>query len=235
MTLGHAPIVPVRINDGHTELELLLRKDSSSGLVLKEVFREGTYAAIPGSPEPRAILDIGANQGITAAYFRMTCPEAMIVCVEPDPATFPILQENARRIGRCEAHNLALLDRDGSAPFISSSISVVSTLYALPAKGIHSETVDVAVRHAGVFVAEVASRLGVSGFDLLKIDTEGAELPILRAIGDGLAGFETIHIEYHSAADRQAIASLLASTHEMKRERIDDPERGTVSYLRRQG
>lgn len=84
----------------------------------------------------RAILDVGANQGITAGYFRLLFPQAKIVAVEPDPATFPIIEENAKRMGNCTAHNVALLDRNGTAPFKSSSISVISTLYALPHAGI---------------------------------------------------------------------------------------------------
>ncbi|MBP0463818.1 FkbM family methyltransferase [Roseomonas sp. PWR1] len=233
MSFRHAAKVPVAISNDAARLEVELRNDTSSRLVLREVFEHGTYAPIPGAAAPRAILDVGANQGITAAFFRLAYPEATIVCVEPDPATFPILAENARRIGRCTAHQVALLDRDGQAPFASSSISVVSTLYDLPAPGIANERVDVALRHAGRFAEEAATAIGCAGFDLLKIDTEGAELPILRALGGLLAEVGTVHLEYHSLADRAAIEALLAPTHTLARERVDAPERGTLSFLRR--
>jgi hypothetical protein len=49
--------------------------------------------------------------------------------------------------------------------------------------------------------------------DLLNIDTEGAELPILAALASCLAGVRVAHLEFHGEADRRAIEALLAPTH----------------------
>lgn len=233
MTLNHAPLKRFALSLANRNVEILLRADTSTNLVLKEVFQDQVYQPLPGAPEPRAILDVGGNQGITAAYFRLMYPQSRIVSIEPDPATFPILAENAGRLGQCDAINLALLDRDGKAAFKSSTISVVSTLYDLPHSRIANELVSVDLRHSGEFLDETQRLMGIDRFDMLKIDTEGAEVPILQAMGDRLAEITTIFLEYHSMADRAVIESMLAPSHDLKREQLDTPERGTLTFLRR--
>ena len=233
MTFTHAPLRPVSIAHESSALQLLLRRDTSTNFVLKEVFEKKVYQPIPDAPAPRAILDVGANQGITAGYFRLLFPQAKIVAVEPDPATFPIIEENAKRMGNCTAHNVALLDRNGTAPFKSSSISVISTLYALPHAGIQNDLVDVELLHAGQFADDVAERIGVPGFDMLKVDTEGAEVPILQAMGHRLASITTIFLEFHSLEDRRVIEAMLAPSHDLRSEGWDAPDRGSLTYLRR--
>jgi len=233
VTLGHAPLKRFPLGLENRHIEVLLRADTSTNLVIHEVFRNQVYRPLPDVPEPRAILDIGGNQGITAAYFRLVFPQARIVSIEPDPATFPILAENAGRLGQCDAFNLALLDRNGKASFKSSKISVVSTLYDLPHAGIANELVSVELRHSGEFFDETKQIMEIDHFDMLKIDTEGAEVPILQAMGHRLAEITTIFLEYHSLADRAVIESMLALGHDLKREQLDTPERGTLTFLRR--
>lgn len=233
MTLNRAPLNAVSISYEGGQLDLHLRGDTSTNLVLKEVFLDKVYEPLPDAPVPRGILDVGANQGITSVYFRLCFPQAEIVAVEPDPATFPILEENAKRIGRCATHRLALLDRNGTASFKSSQISVVSTLYDLPYSQIQNDIVSVQLRHAGDFADEAVSSIGMPGFDMLKIDTEGAEVPIMRALGHRLAGIKTIFLEFHSLEDRRIIEAMLAPSHDLRRERLDAPERGSLTFLRR--
>jgi FkbM family methyltransferase len=233
VSVNHAPLNPIEISNDGRKLELLLRRDTSTNFVLKEVFEKKVYEPLPDAPAPRGILDVGANQGITSGYLRLCFPQAEIIAVEPDPATFPILEENAKRIGRCAAHNLALLDRDGTASFKSSQISVVSTLYDLPHSQIQNDIVSVELRHAGEFADETASSIGVPGFDMLKIDTEGAEVPIMQALGHRLAGIATIFLEFHSLEDRRIIEAMLASSHDLRRELLDAPDRGSLTFLRR--
>jgi len=110
---------------------------------------------------------------------------------------------------------------------------VVSKLYDLPHPGIANELVSVDLRHSGEFMDEAKQIMGIDRFDLLKIDTEGAEVPILQAMGHRLAEITTIFLEYHSLADRAAIESMLGPSHDLKREQLDTPERGTLTFLRR--
>ena len=56
--------------------------------------------------------------------------------------------------------------------------------------------------------------------DILKIDTEGCEVPILFSIKKYLTEIKILYIEYHSSIDRDEIRRLLENTHFVLRELI---------------
>lgn len=212
-------------------VDMVLRDDSSTRLVLREIFTNHVYSVIPGLAPPRAVLDIGAHIGVASGFFRLVYPDAAIFCVEPDPDSYAILARNAERIGRCEAFNIGLLDRDMTAAFNAAKISVLSSLFPYDEGAIATDTIDVTVRDAGSFAAEISNRFSVPGFDIIKIDTEGAELPILRSLGPVVGRASVIHLEFHSHEDRRAIDDLLCATHCLCQGRIEKHNRGTLTYL----
>jgi FkbM family methyltransferase len=223
------PLKTLRFTLGERQLDLVGRDDSATGLVLREIFQDNVYAAVAGLPPPRVVLDIGAHLGFSSGYFRLAYPNAAILCVEPDPGSFAILSGNTERIGNCRAFNLGLFERDTTAHFNASRISVLSSLFESP-HGVAAQAVAVRLRHAGAFVDELCAQFSLPGIDVIKIDTEGAELPILRALGDRVAQANLIHLEFHSHADRRAIDDLLCRTHTLCHGRIERPNLGTVTY-----
>ena len=56
--------------------------------------------------------------------------------------------------------------------------------------------------------------------DILKIDTEGCEVPILFSVKEYLKEIKILYIEYHSSNDRDEIRRLLENTHFVLRELI---------------
>lgn len=221
---------PISFANNDRRLELLGRADSSTALVVREIYKDQVYAPVPGCPPPRAVLDVGAHLGFASGYFRLMYPEATIFCAEPDPASFAVLTRNAERIGNCHAFNVGLFDKDTTAHFNAAQISVLSSLFPFDGGRIATEAIEVQLRHAGAFAAELRERFGVPGFDLIKLDTEGAELPILSALGDLVAAANVIQLEFHSHADRRVIDELLCRTHRLVHGRIDKPNRGTLTY-----
>ncbi|BDG73327.1 FkbM family methyltransferase [Roseomonas fluvialis] len=216
---------------GERQVTLDVRDDSSTHLVIREVFQDGVYAPVAGIAPPRVVLDIGGHIGLTSAFFRLVYPHAAIIAVEPDPSSFAILSGNAERIGNCRAFKLGLYERDAIAHFNAAQISVLSSLFPLQHEGVPSTATQVRLRHAGAFADELSAQFALPGFDLIKIDTEGAELAILGALGDRVAQANVIHLEFHSAADRRAIDDLLCRTHVLARGRIDKPDLGTLTYV----
>jgi hypothetical protein len=65
--------------------------------------------------------------------------------------------------------------------------------------------VSIPVRDAGA----VWDELGLDEVDVLKIDTEGAEVGILQALGPRLARVRVAMLEYHTPEDRRRIDTLL--------------------------
>ncbi|MGZ5410780.1 MAG: FkbM family methyltransferase, partial [Aeromicrobium sp.] len=62
-------------------------------------------------------------------------------------------------------------------------------------------------------VREWLEENSISTIDVLKIDSEGCEVPILEALKDLLPSVKVIYLEYHSDDDRKEFDRLLGDTH----------------------
>lgn len=140
-------------------------------LLFSEIFARQTYRFTSATATP-TILDCGANIGMATLFFKWIYSDAHIIAFEPDPATFRILQHNisANRLQNVVAHNLALSGEDGEIPFhLPEAGSLMMSALSGRAGG---KTITVPARRLSAFInGEV---------DLLKLDVEGMEGPVLR-------------------------------------------------------
>jgi FkbM family methyltransferase len=206
-------------------LELQVPDDAGIRHVIREVFQRQCYRHPEGVRLPKAVLDIGANVGLAAAYFRLIYPEALIHCVEPDPGALEFLRRNAAGIGMCRVHEVGLFEGDCDRTFYAASRSVISSVARNPLA--EAKAINLRLRDAGRFVAS----LGVARFDLVKIDTEGSEVPILTSLADVLTGTSIIHVEFHSREDRRRIDDLLNPTHGLCGGTVESVHRGQFLYV----
>lgn len=147
-------------------------------------------------PSEPVIIDIGANIGAAAARFHELWPAASIACYEPHPRNFEALTENVSSYAFCV--QAAVSDHAGTSPLYQGLCN----------EGEHSLYPKLAGTETVAARVDVVSAADLPECDVLKIDTEGSELPILRSyrhLGDCTA----VLLEWHSQADRQAIHELL--------------------------
>ncbi|MSP30363.1 MAG: hypothetical protein EXR09_07945 [Acetobacteraceae bacterium] len=69
-------------------------------------------------------------------------------------------------------------------------------------------------------------------FDIIKIDTEGAEIPIMLRLRQRLVRTTTILLESYSDTDRRMIDALLRTTHFLWNAAAS-PHRGALCYVHR--
>jgi FkbM family methyltransferase len=164
------------------------------------VFNQGCYDFVSADPAP-LILDCGANIGLSCIAFKRRYPAARVVAFEPDPALFAALRANVRSFGLRDValHNQAVWTADARLPFWAEG--AFSGRVAMP--GDRAGLIEVpAVRLRDYLDRPV---------DLLKLDVEGAELPILADCADRLANVARLFVEYHAPADEpQRLHELLA-------------------------
>jgi hypothetical protein len=67
--------------------------------------------------------------------------------------------------------------------------------------------------------------------DIIKIDTEGCEIPIINSIVDSFRNAKAVYLEYHSEDDRLKIDRLLCHTHVLFYGKIPHPHRGELVYV----
>src|SRR5262245_52901688 len=136
--------------------------------------RDATRSLRAGS----VAIDCGAHVGNVTAAFSAT--GARVVAFEPNPEAFAALRERFERVDNVRLVNAAVSDRDGRARlYLHRSAAedqvkwaVGSSLYA--AKG--NVDADRSVEVETVDLDGVIRELG--RVDLLKLDVEGAEIPI---------------------------------------------------------
>ena len=189
--------------------------------VAKEVFQEHCYAPI-GTMKPNVVLDIGANVGIAAAYFRTVYPKARIVCVEPDPIAFAHLRKIAHQLGDCWITQAALGAENRTGKFYLGTSSVLSSV----TNALSDRHIDVDFMAADEFYDGMVVQA-----DVMKIDTEGSERVILQSLGERATKVPLVHIEFHSEADRRMIDDMFAQTHHLWRAKVSSPHRGLLTYV----
>lgn len=119
------------------------------------------------------ILDVGANDGGSALKFHEAFPRAVIHSFEPVSSTFEALCETVAGIPQVRCHRLALGRAAGTASIFLTGRSTTNSLVP-PEDPKGEEEVEV------TSVEKFASDHDIAVIDLLKIDTEGYDLEVIR-------------------------------------------------------
>lgn len=164
--------------------------------IFEEVFLDRDYFPGPLRDSPR-ILDAGANIGVATLFFKQQFPLAEVVCFEPDPENFALLERNVEqnRLSGVRLYNVAVASDEGTArlhynPELPDSRQSTSEAFA--------RTVITGGRLASREVPSVRLETYLEQpVDLLKIDIEAGELDALRGAGDLLPNVSAVRMEYH--------------------------------------
>jgi FkbM family methyltransferase len=133
---------------------------------------------------PKVIFDVGANQGQTALKLVKWFPEAAVHCFEPVASTRAKLAANTRHYRQIHIHPEALAAETGKAEIrlLDDDSKNTLDLHASDAglgKGVEQIALD--------RLDNVMDRLGIERIHLLKIDTEGHDLEVLKGASKALA------------------------------------------------
>ena len=165
------------------------------GLTIGE---ENFLERLLGPTKGGVFFDVGANHGAYARRLRALVPAAQIYAFEPHPRTFATLKAMTELDGAILI-NRALSDQSGDMMLYDLGGHDGSTQASLSRKAVElfSPTVvehRVACTTIDIFMKEQ----GVERIDLLKIDTEGFDLAVLKGAQDALSAgrIGTIQFEF---------------------------------------
>ncbi|PLR80746.1 hypothetical protein CVD25_08385 [Bacillus canaveralius] len=156
-----------------------------AGVFWSEILHQLSGTIKPGS----RVLDAGANIGTTAIYLAKIQPGAIIYCFEPDPLNFSLLNINIalNNVQNIHTFNYALGSEPRFIDFYRSDINfgdhrsatpispdnVLGNFKRLPYRVPMVTPID--------FFDQCYGDEKPSYFDLIKIDTQGADFDILKA------------------------------------------------------
>lgn len=141
-----------------------------------------------GLPARPVLLDLGMNKGAFSSSFKAVCPAAEIYGCEPVPALFQTLQS----VWGNHVHKVAVAGRTREGSINVYTEHCASLVHAdLEAS---AEIVPITI----LSFDELVARLGVTHFDLVKVDIEGAELELLlESSAKTLLMCDQITVEFH--------------------------------------
>lgn len=131
--------------------------------------------------ELATVLDIGANRGGYALAVKRIAPSARIISFEPHPVTYTALCEAVRHTD-IETIQMAVSDIAGKSTLHDFADSAGSTQASLDAAVIrfHGNSEVVAHEVSATTLDEFVYDKGLSDISLMKIDTEGFDINVLR-------------------------------------------------------
>ena len=161
------------------------------------------------------IVDVGAHKGESIDFFKKLIPSTRFYSFEPSELTFKLLHEKFADDQEVTLLRMAVSRTTGESIFYESRYSALSSLLEPESSGLKnklkkrlfgggpSESYSVKT----VSLDDFLHRDNLGNFSILKIDTEGSELEILK--GSSLllrAGvFKIIQLEIHRDKRRKLI------------------------------
>lgn len=172
--------------------------NSSEIGMIGDVYLDHSYDEVEGfsSQQGWVIVDVGANAGLFSVYSALR--GANVYAFEPNPACYRRLAKTITANGlqgKIKAFNYAIAHQSGMGTMAIPG-GYTPGGYIVPT---HDDT---ASGHAVTFpitsLDQILPTLGISHIDLLKIDTEGAEVEVLAGAKQALEQVERVVLEYHS-------------------------------------
>lgn len=149
---------------------------------------------------PKRIFDVGANVGQSTTLFSTEFPAAQICAFEPAPASFARLTACHGDTPGVRLFQLGFSHTAGRAGIAGQSVSTGNQLQATT-EGAPDTLAEVEVTTGDAFCAEH----GIDEIDLLKVDTEGADLDVIAGFSHTLAArrIEFVQVETTTSLDNR--------------------------------
>lgn len=132
------------------------------------------------------IIDLGANNGMSAIFFSKKYPDAIVYALEPDNSNFEILLKNTAHLKNVVPLKLAIWKKDGWVSLDSGDSWTVKVDMENGKNIVESITMDTLI-----------SRYNIKQIDLLKVDIEGAEKELFENSFSFLSNTKNLAIELH--------------------------------------
>ena len=213
--MGYLMEKSLLLNFNDKEIEFHLHEtDKNSGEGLGLIFRGITYPIVK-KINPEIIFDVGANIGAASAFFSMNYPKAQIYSFEPTIMNFSLLSKNMKNFDNVRIYNKGAHEhRKIEKIYLDNEIGGRNSIHKSWTKTNHYEEVEL-INLADFLKSELIKKI-----DILKIDTEGCEVPILKTLIDFYQSLSVVYVEYHSGNDKIDILRLLNHSHFVFADRV---------------
>lgn len=190
-------------------LQFLIREGTDDRYIFNEMAVHHIYTP-PGFEigETDTILDIGGHIGTFALTAAQQAKKGRVVCCEPHPSNFTLLQKNValNNLHHIALENKAVSNAKGTL-LLYSDTTARSGRHSL----IKSPSAVKEYKVETTTLAEIIKKYKIISIDLLKMDCEGAEYNILfNCPSKILASIKKIALEHHALNKEKNVSTLKA-------------------------
>ena len=134
------------------------------------------------------LLDIGAHNGIISLFAKHSCSSVVIHAFEPSPFQFEMLQKTvlSNKISNFYVYRLAVGDRSGEVSFF------ICPRGDEPRNGLTSRVGTEEIRVQMVALDDWVKQNNLTKLDILKIDVEFSEFPLLKGAESTIKKFRPV-------------------------------------------
>ena len=183
------------------------KEDMRNGIGAREILKGKTYPLVKGI-SPKVICDVGANIGATSVFFALSYPNSSIFSFEPTSINFNLLKKNVKEFPNINAYQFGIYNQNKSQDiYIDRKSPGRNSIFRNWNEGNLIEQIQL------INLSQFLEKKQLDSVDIIKIDTEGCELPILLSLKRYIPKIKVIYLEYHSKEDRDNIVELLKKTH----------------------
>ena len=156
---------------------LHLRPGTSDIPVYLAIFVTGEYDLLSNLPAVNTIIDLGANTGLSAAWFSRIYPDATIIALEPEAGNYRMLELNVQGLRNVEPLHAAIWSHDTELEIDSTENGVRRDDWAFRSR----EVGQGGDRVRALSIATLLANYQIETVDILKVDIEGAEVELFAA------------------------------------------------------
>jgi len=190
---------------------------------LEKVF-QGEYDIPLYLKRPPMILDLGANCGAFSVWASHRWPGSSIFAYEPHPENYKYLHRNIHGYPKVFGFNYGV-GNPGLRPLSDGRFNCGEASFHKVINNPLPTAQHIEVRSPLEVLTEA---------DIIKIDTEGCEVEILKPLIESGRKFKAIMFEWHNESDRRILDSLLVDYNLVGSEVAHPIGRGVSKYLHRE-
>ena len=161
-------------------------------------------------PNINVFVDVGAHEGETSNLFNKHLNIKKIYCFEPSPINYKNLKKKIVKNGNTYLLNFGLGDKDGQEDFNQLEESSSSTLVKINEKSKYfikkKKIINLFIKKKFKIFSQTVNIMKLSNFmhkesieyiDILKIDTEGYEIKVIKGAEEKIKKIDYIYFEHH--------------------------------------
>jgi FkbM family methyltransferase len=172
---------------------------------------EGLLSALKNEMHRESVVwDVGSNCGLFSYRLAKECESRQVVFFEPNPAMFDLSKQALAPFDKVVGHQLALSSSSGVARF---TVTAASTNGTIEAERTNRSGRIIEVQC--VTGDELTSNSQAPVPDIVKIDTEGHELSVIRGLDKTIKKHKPIIFFEHISLTDKEICSIVPSDYDL--------------------